>query len=454
MHAPLSPSERAALASLIEPETSARVLVYSHDTFGLGNIRRMLEISKHLVENDPTLQVLILTGSPMLHAFRIPPRIDYVKLPCLARDVKGGYGAKFLDITQDECIRLRANLIKATALDFRPDLILVDKKPFGVQDELGGMIEALGALAKKPKLALLLRDILDAPEATTPVWKKNGYFAAIESWYDEVLVVGSPQVFDLRSEYAFPPFAAAKVNFCGYVARTEAGRSPAAIRAELGVGERDRLVLVTPGGGEDGAELLQSYLDALAQLPLAQRPHTLMICGPELAADRRAQIEQAARGFQRMTVRAFTDEIGALMRAADLVVCMGGYNTVCEVLTHRKRAILLPRVTPVQEQWIRAQRLAKRGLLRAIHPRDLTPALFARTMAEELDACALSPSPVAAPLDMSGLQNVARAVARLLGRLPVEEEADAPVFHAPRAARRPATLTGATPWAATLSVSW
>jgi predicted glycosyltransferase len=210
------------------------------------------------------------------------------------------------------------------------------------------------------------------------------------------------------------------------------------------VGENERLVLVTPGGGEDGAALLTSYLDALALIPAAERPHTLMICGPELAADRRAAIEQAARRFERITVRAFTDEMAALMRAADVVTCMGGYNTVCEVLTHHKRAIVVPRVAPVQEQWIRAHRLAARGLLRAIHPRALTPALLAQTLREELDACALSPAPLAAPLDMDGLPNVARAIDRLLGRERIES---LPAFMAHSTSRAPT-------WQAMQSASW
>lgn len=66
-----------------------RILVYLHDTFGLGNIRRMVRISEALVESAPDVSILLVTGSPMLHALRLPPRIDYVKLPCLARDIEG-----------------------------------------------------------------------------------------------------------------------------------------------------------------------------------------------------------------------------------------------------------------------------------------------------------------------------------------------------------------------------
>src|SRR5262249_48818753 len=119
-----------------------RVLIYSHDTFGLGNVRRMLEIARHLVETSPEVTVLLLTGSPMLHAFRIPARIDYVKLPCLARDTGGRYSARSLPLDLEGLVRLRANLIKSAVTDFAPDLVLVDKKPFGVADELAGALES------------------------------------------------------------------------------------------------------------------------------------------------------------------------------------------------------------------------------------------------------------------------------------------------------------------------
>ena len=180
-----------------------RILVYSHDTFGLGNIRRMLEVARHLVQSSGEVSVLVITGSPMLHAFRIPDRIDYVKLPCLSRNVDGRYGARTLPISLEQTVRLRANLIRSAIADFEPDLILVDKKPFGVEDELAGALEAMSSSAKRPKLVLLLRDILDSAESTTRVWRKNGYFEAISAYYDHVLVVGCPEVCDLRREYDY-----------------------------------------------------------------------------------------------------------------------------------------------------------------------------------------------------------------------------------------------------------
>ena len=82
-HRECAPSEERGAAEL------RRLLIYSHDTFGLGNMRRMTGIAEHLVERNPNLGVLTVSGSNALPAFDLPERIDCVKLPCVARDVQG-----------------------------------------------------------------------------------------------------------------------------------------------------------------------------------------------------------------------------------------------------------------------------------------------------------------------------------------------------------------------------
>jgi len=384
-----------------------RVLVYSHDTFGLGNIRRMLEISRHLVESDPQVSVLVITGSPMLHAFRIPPRIDYVKLPCLARTAEGNYASKFLNLTLEQAVRLRGNVIRSAVLDFQPDVILVDKKPFGVKDELAGIFKPLASRDRRPKLVLLLRDILDKAESTVPVWRKNHYYEAISAYYDEVLVVGTPEVFDLGAEYAFPRRAAAKIRYCGYIARDRSRRSRSAVRAELGVRDGEHLVLATAGGGQDGFALLRTYLESLATLPAA--PRSRVVCGPEMEEPQREALAALAGRTPGVTLQAFADDMMSLIDAADLAVCMGGYNTVCEMLTLGRRAIVVPRFRPVQEQWIRAERMAARGLLRALHPDALSARSLGAALAEELAALE-HPSGTRPALNMSGLDNVTASI--------------------------------------------
>src|SRR6266446_6410900 len=112
-------------ATLYEAVSPVRLLVYSHDTFGLGNIRRMVAICEHLYELIPGISILILTGSPMLHSFRLSDGIDYVKLPCLRRNVEGNIRVKYLNLQLDAVVRLRRELIFSTVTNFRPDILLV-----------------------------------------------------------------------------------------------------------------------------------------------------------------------------------------------------------------------------------------------------------------------------------------------------------------------------------------
>lgn len=384
-----------------------RILVYSHDTFGLGNIRRMLEISRHLVHEDPDVSVLIVSGSPMLHAFRVPERIDYIKLPCLRRTLKGDYDVKSLDMDFEALIRLRANLLMSTVLDFEPDLILVDKKPFGVANELAPAFELLRRRHNRPRTVLLLRDILDSAEATIGVWRKNGYHDAILAHYDEVLVVGSREVFDLPVEYDFPQAVADRVRFCGYLQRPRSSASRAATRAALGIDGNERLLLLTVGGGEDGHRIPATYLEGLALSRHAHR--TMIVCGPEMRASERQHLRQSAAGHAHVAVADFSDDMMGLMEAADLAVCMGGYNTVCELLTLRKRAVLVPRTQPVREQWIRAQRMQALGLFRALAPERLTPATLMQAIDAEFDRTNVHPHH-ASQVDLDGLPRIAAFV--------------------------------------------
>jgi predicted glycosyltransferase len=93
---------------------------------------------------------------------------------------------------------------------------------------------------------------------------------------------------------------------------------------------------------------------------------------------------------------------------------MGGYNTVCEILSLGKRAVVVPRVRPVEEQWIRARRMEELGLFRTIHPDLLTPAGLAHAVFSELTAA--SPRSATSPrIDLNGLPRMAELIRGLIG---------------------------------------
>ena len=136
-------------------------------------------------------------------------------------------------------------------------------------------------------------------------------------------------------------------------------------------------MLVTAGGGEDGTSRCPDLLCGVPVIHRLGRIRSVIITGPEMPAEHRDIVCSTIAGNPRVACRTFVDNMMAYMEAADLVVSMGGYNTVCELLSSGKRGIVVPRAEPVAEQWIRAERMARLGLFSVIHPRDLTPTVLA-----------------------------------------------------------------------------
>jgi predicted glycosyltransferase len=361
-----------------------RLIVYSHDAFGLGNIRRMLAICQYLLDTTPSLSILLLSGSPLLHSFRLPRGLDYIKLPCLSRDATGELSAKYLQTQTEETMRLRSAILQIAIANFKPDLILVDKKPYGLQGELQSTLQYIQQFLPKTKLVLLLRDILDRSETTIQEWQKNDYYSAIQQYYDRVLIVGTPEIFDLVREYRFPTALASKTRYCGYIDRPIGEVSPWLVRQKLGLQSGEKLVLITAGGGEDGYHLLESYLLGLLKNSPKERWQSLVITGPEMSAKAREKLRQIGQAIDSVAIEEFTSDITSYIHASDLVVSMAGYNTICEILALKKTAIVVPRIQPVQEQLIRAERMASLGLLEMIYPDTLTGNLLIQSISKQL----------------------------------------------------------------------
>jgi predicted glycosyltransferase len=159
--------------------------------------------------------------------------------------------------------------------------------------------------------------------------------------------------------------------------------------------------------------LLSCYLEGLLAQPADNSIKTLVICGPEMAVGHAKHIKMLAAKCPNVIFESFTDDMMACLDAADLVISMGGYNTICELLTLGKRAIVIPRINPVQEQWIRAERMAQLGLLRAIHPDKLTSSILMQTIEEELSK-SVTHHKFQYQLNLKGLSEVCEAISSLL----------------------------------------
>ncbi len=95
-------------------------------------------------------------------------------------------------------------------------------------------------------------------------------------------------------------------------------------------------------------------------------------------------LHQKAKGLPVKIVRLGSDSIDLLKRA-DLVISMAGYNTISEIMRYQKNAIIIPRPGPSAEQTMRTQLLADRGLFNYIHPYQLTASNLAELIMSRLE---------------------------------------------------------------------
>ena len=381
--------------------TNPRFLLYSHDTFGLGNIRRTLLLAQELIDQYPKAAVLLITGSQMIHSFRIPEGVDYIKLPCLDRIDAERYQSRFLLECSEAVKQTRSAIIERTVLGFAPDLMIVDKRPGGVDGELTNTLAALRDGHLPTRLVLGMRDILDEPSKTRETLRNNNSFDIIREYYDEVWIYGSQAIFDTVSEYDFPHDVADITHYCGYLKR------PTVVSIRNGGSPR---VLVTPGGGGDGSHMIRSYLEGLSHLPRNVALKSTIVLGPQMSAKTQASLMDTYGYLTDVEFHEFEPDLTQLYAEADLVVSMAGYNTVCELLSFGRSAILVPRAEPVKEQLIRARLLAAEGLFDVVEPNELTPdALMKKVLAS------LKPA-VEAPIrfDLQGLPRIRERIRELL----------------------------------------
>jgi len=400
----LAPQPGWRQAQAVYPAVPPKILLYSHDTFGLGNIRRTLLLADDFIARYPGASILIITGSPMIQAFRIPEGVDYIKLPCLDRVGAEHYAPRFLARCTSEVKATRAAILKESVLGFAPDLMIVDKRPSGVDGELLETLSALRSRGMSTKLVLGVRDILDEPERTRIVLANNGSFATLDRFYDEVWIYGSKSIFDTAAEYGFPDSVMRKTHYVGYLKRPT-------LPAQGSDGPPR--ILVTTGGGGDGSEMIEAYLIGLSGLARSVAMRSTVVFGPQMPDARRKDLLARFGHFADVKFLDFDPDLTKHYAVSDVVVSQAGYNTVCELLSFSQRAILVPRSEPVREQLIRARLLAARGFFDIVEPQDLTPEFLMSTILNTLTA---QPRRTAA-LDLDGLPRIRGRVGELLDQM-------------------------------------
>lgn len=173
-----------------------------------------------------------------------------------------------------------------------------------------------------------------------------------------------------------------------------------------------RLWLCLVGGGEDGYRLAKAF----ARVDFPDDASGAIVAGPFMSYRELSDLRRLAQNRRRLGLLEFVEEPGGLIDQADSVVAMAGYNTTCELLSLRKRALVVPRIRTRREQLIRAERMRDLGLLEVLHPDRLSPA----ALTEWLLGGPAADRPAATRIDMGGLDRIPELLDEILlrGRAP------------------------------------
>ena len=400
----------ASASARPKPQRRLRLAIYSHDTFGLGHLRRNLLLSNAIEKWGPPTEIVLITGSPRAYFFDTPPHLEIVKLPSVTKDSNGAYVPRNFEIPLGDVLAMRKGMIRDAVIEHQPDALLVDHAPIGMCGELLPLLSDLrhgtNGAPKDCQLILGLRDILDDPQHVRNDWQRNGIYSVLESLYHRLWVYGDRSVFDLGELYGMSESVADRLSYLGYLGRITNGTEGAQASASRDFADRSRPhVLCLVGGGGDGFPLAQSFVEMLERFP--EQWNGTLITGPFLPRPQRDELNRRVAELSNARVLRFTARIEPLLHGSDVVITMGGYNSMLEAHSLRKRVVVVPRVFPRREQWLRASSFEEHGLLRMVEPDKLSPAALAEAT-EKLLSCAAPPAPGDLGIAWDGMRVFAR----------------------------------------------
>ncbi|HJM90508.1 MAG: glycosyltransferase [Alphaproteobacteria bacterium] len=385
-----------------------RVLFYVQHLLGIGHQRRGATLTRAM--QDAGLDVTYVSGG---HGI---PNLDLggaelVQLPPVrAVDL---YFKKLVDENDqpinDAWRERRRDGLLAVWRRIQPHVIVLELYPFGrrqMRFELLPLLDAALASERRPIIASSVRDILVAspkPERLVEMLKR------VETYFDHVLVHGDPGLVPFESTFPHAAQIAGKLHYTGYVVdRTGQRGGP----GSPGWDE----VLVSSGGGAMGDALMRSAIQARAKSTLNGKRWRVLVGVKVPEEEYQALIALAAESGKTGDIvveRARGDFPTMLMNCA-LSISQGGYNTLMECMHAGCRAIIVPYAGGLEtEQTLRAELLAKRGVITVLAETELSPG----AMAEAVERSLAGPGAATAGVRTDGAANGARQIAAWAGTL-------------------------------------
>ncbi|MCG8605010.1 hypothetical protein MJD09_08440 [bacterium] len=342
--------------------------------------------------------------------------IDFVRLPGLVNGVEEHYQYRSLNLDVKKTLKIRRRITQGVIKTFKPDLMLIDQDPLSMPEEMNGILSYVKEKSRETKIIWALPDILGDSKTVAKDLRRKRIYSLVIGLCDEIWVYGSRDIFDQIGEYALPDGVANKLYHIHYLQAP-----PVSERVPRSLAEIDEpmpFVLLTLGSGQTGFSLADAYFHFLENLKMDLPFRTLLLTGPMMPSSKKDSLKKRAEKFPQVIVHRFSKHYLEYVKNADLVVSNGGHNSVCEIISYGKKAILVPSLDLSKEHLIRSRIFDKLGRVTFLHPKRLTPQRLGELVMRSFSNGKELKHQTAMDLPMDGLENALGRIKRLSRSVP------------------------------------
>lgn len=386
-----------------------KVMFYCQHILGMGHLVRSREIVRGLL---PEYQICFINGGEVIKEFPFPAEVEVVNIPAVKTNTEfQGLQPVDTSLSLEEVKIMRLDKLMAVFDEFQPDILIIELFPFGRRSfsfELIPLVEK--AKAAGTKIVSSLRDIVVTKQNQERHEEK--VCRLMNQYFDMLLIHGDRQFVKLEESFSRVGDLNCQVYYTGYVTQP-VPEVPA--RSELKLPADKPMILASVGGGRFGHELLRCIAKATPILEQALPHHIQMFTGPFMPEEVFNDLQEIVAGQTNITIDRYTNRFLAYMQQAELSISMSGYNTTMNILSTSVRAMILPFTgNNDREQTIRAKKLEKLGIVKAISPEDLQPEIFAEQIIDYLNQ-----KPNLMQFDFNGVANTAACLERLFSQIEI-----------------------------------
>ncbi len=349
----------------MDRENIKRILVYTHNSIGLGHAFRTLAAITGIKKWRPDIDFLVISGTSIQQIF-FKEGIEVIKLPSIKLDIDhqdSPMHSRYLSGFDLESIfDFRQSIIMKTFDFFQPDALIIEHNMTGQMSELIPLLMKKWMRKGGPvdfALAHICRGIMKwIPLLQIPYQNPRHRSESINigELYDFMYVLEDREVIDINKEFlGNDPDLEKKIRYLGKITNKVYGELPSREETFERFGLMDRkIILISLGRNNKVGVLAKSLLEALESTGLRASHQIVMVLDPYLDPELNLSIKDhpLSKGV-RFT--SFLPDLVDLIHHSELVISRAGYNIVNEILLTGTKAILVPESHGGGEQEKRAR---------------------------------------------------------------------------------------------------